>query len=177
MLPFLLLGTVAIVLIGGLVYQHAVTRKLNVTNWGDLLHKLEPVQRASISSVAEDYLKPQPNQLGIEPMEIWTALDGLQGIKRMRRNAEVVIALASYAERWNFNESVIVAERIRRDALQLRRATLQITVRMTLGAGRLQVPFYLHEAAASYHLMTERLLALYQTSHAGLYPQLAETLG
>jgi hypothetical protein len=38
------------------------------------------------------------------------------------------------------------------------------------------IPFHLHEAASSYYLMRQRLLALYQTSHAGLYPRLAEVL-
>ena len=176
LLPALLLSLVAAVLLGGLIYQHTVTNRLHRCEWNDLLGQLASVPRAPVSQVAEEYLNPQPNQLGTEPTDIWAALGGLEGMRRMRKNARVLIALAAYAERWNYIEGVIVAERMRHDALQLRRATFQITMRAALGTGSLRVPFYMHEAAGAYHLMTQRLLALYQTSHIGLYPRLAEAL-
>jgi hypothetical protein len=45
-----------------------------------------------------------------------------------------------------------------------------------IGVKQVRIPFYLHEAASSYYLMRQRLLALYQTNHAGLYPRLVEVL-
>jgi hypothetical protein len=176
MLAALLLGAVALILLGGLTYQHLVTNKLHRCDWNDLLTQLQAVPRAPVSEVATDYLNPQANQIVLQPMDVWAAVGGIEGVRRMRHNADVLIALAAYAERWNFEEGVIVAERMRRDALQLRRATLQVRLRMSLHAGRIHLPFYVHEAAVAYHLMTERLLALYKSSHAGLYPQLAEAL-
>lgn len=174
--PVLLLLLAAIVLLGGLFYQHTVTNRLHRCEWNDLLGQLQSVPKAPLSRVADEYLNPQPNQLGIEPVDIWAALGGIEGMRRMRKNARILIALAAYAERWNYTEGVIVAERMRRDALQLRRATFQIGLRAGVGAGQLHIPFYMHEAAGAYHLMTQRLLALYQTSHIGLYPRLAEAL-
>ena len=176
MLPVLMLCAVALVLLGGLSYQHLRANKLHRCDWNDLLTQLQAVPRAPVSEVATDYLNPQSNQLILEPIDVWEALGGIEGVRRMRHNADVLIALAAYAERWNFEEGVIVAERMRRDALQLRRATLQVSLRTSLRAGRVHLPFYLHETAVAYHLMTERLLALYKGSHAGLYPQLAEAL-
>lgn len=176
MLAAILLSLVAAVLLGGLCFQHTVTRGLSRCEWSDLLSQLASVPTAPVSRVADEYLNPQPNQLGTEPIDIWAAIGGLEGTRRMRRNARVLVALAAYAERWNYTEGVIVAERMRHDALQLRRATFQITMRTALHTGNLRIPFYMHEAAVSYHLMTQRLLALYQTSHAGLYPRLAEAL-
>jgi hypothetical protein len=41
-------------------------------------------------------------------------IGGLKGIQR-KNNADVLIAFAVFAERWNFHEGVIVAERMRRD--------------------------------------------------------------
>ena len=38
------------------------------------------------------------------------------------------------------------------------------------------VPFHLQEAASAYYLMRERLLALYETSHIALLPQLAQAV-
>jgi hypothetical protein len=101
----------------------------------------------------------------------------------MRRNAGILIALAAYAQRWNFTESVIVKERMRQDALHLQRATLQMILRTVFRTSRdAGVPpgrcvFYLHDSVGAYHLMTKRLLVLYRTSHAGLYLRLAEVLG
>jgi hypothetical protein len=101
----------------------------------------------------------------------------------MRRNARIMIALAAYAQRWNFTESVIVKERMQQDALRLQRATLQVILRTVFrtsrNAGVLpgRAVFYLHDSVGAYHLMTKRLLTLYRTSHAGLYPSSRRGLG
>jgi hypothetical protein len=57
--------------------------------------------------------------------------------------------------------------------MALRRAVVGIGLGMTCGYGKGRVPPYVHEAASAYYLMRLRLLALYQTSHAGRYPTLA----
>jgi hypothetical protein len=71
----------------------------------------------------------------------------------------------------------------RTDSLSGRGVTLQVILRTVFHASRDGgVPprrgvFYLHDSAGAYYLMTKRLLVLYRTSHAGLYPRLAEVLG
>ena len=50
-------------------------------------------------------------------------------------------------------------------------------VRTMLHVGQLRLAFHLHESVGAYHLMTKRLLALYEHSHAGLYPRLVQVLG
>ena len=107
MLAVLLLCAVALVLLGGLSYQHVVINKLHRCDWNELLTHLQAVPRAPVSEVATDYLNPQPNQLILEPMDVWAAVGGIEGVRRMRHNADVLIALAAYAERWNFEEGVI----------------------------------------------------------------------
>ncbi|HTV81584.1 MAG TPA: hypothetical protein VME18_02950 [Acidobacteriaceae bacterium] len=91
-----------------------------------------------------------------------------------------MLLLAAHAQRWNFDEGVIVTERIRRDALRLRQAVRRVEIALmfhsVLRRSATLIPFYLHEAASAYYLMRQRLLALYQTSHAGLYPRLIEVL-
>jgi hypothetical protein len=173
--PFLL-GTLVCSLISAFAYSHLKARRLSGSSWESLLARLEAVPRASIASVAIAYLNPAPHQLGSEPQEFWMTLGGFEGLLRMRRNAEVLIALAAYAERWNSTEGVIVVERMRRDAEMLKMAVLHIFLQRLPGVRGVRVPFFLHEAATGYYLMTERLLALYQTSHAGLLPRLAEAL-
>ena len=87
----------------------------------------------------------------------------------MRANSDVLVALATYAQRWNL-EGLVVAERMRRDGLALRRAVVGIGLGMTCGYGKRRVSSYVHEAASAYYLMRLRLLALYETSHAARYP-------
>ena len=150
------------------------SRKLD---WADLVRELEPVNSAAIERVARDYLTPVKGQLNLEPGDLWEMVGGLEGIERMRANARVICALAAYAERWNFDEAVVVTERIRREAVVVRRAARHILLHHYMSAaGRARVPFYIQEAATSYHLMRTRLLALYETSHEGRYPALARAL-
>jgi hypothetical protein len=176
MLPVIVLSAVLVVIYGRYCYRNIAARRLYECNWNDLYKKLEIVPRVAVALVGDEYLNPRPNQIAIEPSDIWLALGGMEGLRQMRRNASILIALAAYAERWNFTESVIVKERMRHDALQLRIATFQIAVRMLLHLGEMRVPFHLHQSVAAYHLMTKRVLALYQTSHEGLYPRLLEVL-
>jgi len=150
--------------------------RLSRSSWEDLVAMIEPVETDGITAVALEYLNPTRFQLGMEPNDIWQKVGGIEGLTRMRANADVLIALAAYTQRWNFDEGTIVAERMRHDGLALRRAARRITVGLVFGYGSVRGPFYVHEAASSYYLMRQRLLALYETSHAGRYPQLAAAL-
>lgn len=111
---------------------------------------------------------------------MWLMLGGEEGLRRMKNNARLMLMLAAHAQRWNFDEGVIVTERIRRDALRLqqsvRRVEFALMFHSVLRRSATLIPFHLHEAASAYYLMRQRLLALYQTSHAGLYPRLVEVL-
>jgi hypothetical protein len=157
----------------GLAYVHISNHKLNSDCWDELIARLDPVPHTHLETVALDHLEPRANQLRLEPEDMWSALGGIEGLKRMKRNADVLVALASYVARWNFEEGVIVAERMRRDGIHLRRAVFHVRIEFLLHRHPVRLPFYLHEAASSYYLMAQRLLALYETNHAGLYPRLS----
>ena len=171
----LVLMTVAIAV--ALVWSRVRAHRISKCTWDQLVARIQPVGSEGVTVVALDHLAPAKNQLRIEPEEMWNLLGGLEGLKRMQENATVLIALAAYAERWNYCESVIVAERMRRDALAVRRAVRAIRrsshLRPWLTIANVRLPFLLHDAAGSYYLMRQRLLALYETSHAGRYPRLA----
>jgi hypothetical protein len=180
MLLIVLVALFVCVLVSGLVYFSVHARKLRAASWDDLLSQLQPVSRQGVTAVALDNLQPKASQLQLEPAEMWQMLGGGEGFERMRKNATVLLELAGWVQRWNYEEAAIVVERMRRDASQLRRAIFRIQLAMVLTmllrSRALRVPFSIHEAATSYYLMTARLLALYETSHAGLLPRLAEAL-
>ena len=180
MVVYLLLGAV----VGGLLVAAIRTQisavRVDRRSWADLVSAIERIEFDRIKSVARDYLDPQEGQISLEPTDMWLMLGGRDGLRRMRQNARLMLLLAAHAQQWNFDEGVIVTERIRRDALRLQTAIRQIETALLMHRlmrrSATLIPFHLHEAASSYYLMRQRLLALYQTSHAGLYPRLAEVL-
>lgn len=141
--------------------------RISGLQWQELLGKLEPLPIEGITTVAMDFLQPERGQIGIDTDELWKLIGGSDGLRKMRANAEILIALAALAQQWNFDESIIVAERMRRDGLALRRACIRIDVCLFSGIGKTRGPFSIQEAASAYYLMRRRLLMLYETSHVG----------
>jgi hypothetical protein len=146
--------------------------------WDDLVGRLVPgpVEGiAAIAVIAVDYLQPTKGQLEIKTGQLWVMIGGLEGINSMYANAEILLALAGYAQRWNPDESVIVGERMRRDGLILRRATKKLSLGFVTGIDT-HGPFHVQEAASAYYLMRRRLLVLYETSHVGRHSRLAAAI-
>ena len=162
------------------LHARKTTVRLDGRDFDALLASLEPINLEGLSCVARDFLEPRRGQISMEPEVIWQLLGGDLGLRRMRANADLLLAFAAHAAQWNDEEGRIVAERMRRDALHLRSALRQIRLGMLsqLVTGRhwVSVPFQLQEAASSYYLMRQRLLALYETSHVGLLPLLAQAV-
>jgi hypothetical protein len=179
-LAFLLLGAVVGALLGIAIWSQAKSRRLDQRSWDELVAALKPIEFDHVSSVALDYLDPRGGQISLEPPEMWLMLGGKEGLRHMRENARLMLLLAAHAQQWNFDEGVIVTERMRRDALRLqdsvRRVELALRFHWVMRQSATLIPFHLHEAASAYYLMRQRLLALYETSHSGLYPRLAEAL-
>ncbi len=176
-MSFLLsLLSIAVVLVVLCVRGSRKKTQLSAASWDELVARLEAVPTEGIARVAADYLQPHSGQVAIETDEMWRLIGEKEGLRRMKANADVLLALAAFASQWNFQESVIVAERMRRDGLTLRRAVRKLSIGLTLGNAKATGPFHVQEAASAYWLMRERLLALYQTSHAARYPRLIAAL-
>jgi hypothetical protein len=179
-LAFLFLGAVVGLLLGAAIRSQYVSMRVDRRSWTELVEALQPIEFGQVSSVALDYLDPREGQIALQPRDLWLMLGGKEGLQRMRENAKLMLLLAAYAQRWNFDEGVIVTERMRRDALRLQRSVRRVEMALRFHAilhrSATLIPFHLHEAASAYYLMRQRLLALYQTSHSGLYPKLAEIL-
>jgi hypothetical protein len=179
-LAYALLGVLGMVLIAAAMRARRPSVRLDQRSWGELVSSLKPVEFDHVRSVAQDFLEPREGQITLEPPDMWLMLGGRDGLRRMRKNAELMLMLAAHAQRWNFDEGVIVTERIRRDGVRLensiRRVEMALLFHSLMRRSTTLIPFHLHEAASSYYLMRQRLLALYQTSHSGLYPRLAQIL-
>jgi hypothetical protein len=185
-LSYLVFGALLCCFAALVIVDRRSSGKLAQLDWKELVAALHSLDVAEMSVVAVDYLTPRKGQIDLEPKEIWKSLGGYEGLKRMRQNAEVMLALAAYAQRWNFAEAVIVTERMRLDAYTLRRAVRRVELGMMPCAGlisfgmlkrfRFTLPLHAQEASSAYYLMRQRLLSLYETSHAGRYSMLAASL-
>jgi hypothetical protein len=179
-LSYFLFGALLCGFAGAVIADRRASRKMALLDWNDLVSGLYRLDMVELSAVAMDYLAPRRGQIDLEPKEIWEFLGGYEGLKRMRENAEIMLALAAYAQRWNFEEAVIVTERMRLDAASLRRAIRRVELGMIpvslLRHFRLTLPLHAQEASSAYYLMRQRLLALYETSHISRYPTLAAAL-
>ncbi len=183
-MPSILPFSLFLCVLAGLTISAIYARRSSVCLGGrdvqTLLAAVEPLDLEGLTCVALDFLEPRSGQTSMEPEVIWHMLGGDLGLRRMRANADLLLALAALAAQWNDAEGTIVAERMRRDALRLRSACRQIHWGMLsqLISGRhwVSVPFQLQEAASAYYLMRQRLLALYQTSHVALLPQLVQAV-
>ena len=169
-------GFLLLVIVGIQLRFFLRRRSQQNTTWNTLLSRLEPLNFADLERIAKAYLEPRANQLELQPQAMWRLLGGADGLPRLRRNAEVMLDLAVFVQRWNFEDATVVAEIMRRDAQRLQKAITQIEMAMLLRRGNMRIPFYIHEASAAYYLMRQRLLALYETSHAGLLPRLTAAL-
>jgi hypothetical protein len=156
------------------------SRKAVKQEWHELVARLSPLNVVELSTVAVDYMTPHPNQIEMDPGEIWEFIGGYEGLKKMRANAEIMLALAVCAQQWNFAEAVIVTERMRHDAVSLRRAIRRVELGFIplslLRRFRYSLPLNAQEASSAYYLMRLRLLSLYETSHAGRYSALAAAI-
>jgi len=156
-------------------------RKRSSATWEELLARLTRLGRVGIEEVASDFLVPDSrhvdprNDLHLQPEDIWDLTGGVEGIELMERNAQVLIDLAYYVQRWNA-EAVTVAEQLRLDAVEISRQLRLLKKSLKKGRSEPRVPVYMQRAAASYYLMTRRLLALCEASHSGLLPSLQQAL-
>jgi hypothetical protein len=179
-MPYVFLTFVIVGLVYTAVRSQRSSLKLSHRTWNELVGEIEFIDFRGVSLVARDFLDPRKGQIDLEPQDIWQLLGGDEGLRVMRANADRLIALAAFAQQWNLEESVIVAERMRRDGVRLRKAVRRVQLGMLsqkiTGHHWIEVPFQLQEAASCYYLMRQRLLALYESSHIGLHPQLAQSV-
>jgi hypothetical protein len=179
-LPYLVFGALLCGFAAAVIVDRRSSCKIGLLEWNDLVAGIHRLNVDELSAVAIDYLMPHRGQIDMEPKEIWESLGGYEGLRRMRANAEIMLALAAYAQRWNFEEAVIVTERMRLDAASLRRAVRRVEIGMIPARlflrFRLTLPLHAQEASSAYYLMRQRLLALYETSHVSRYPTLAAAL-
>jgi hypothetical protein len=162
-------------------FKKTQRERMTVT-WEQLVAQLAPVGHVGLEEVATDFLAPTSQladprceDVRLAPRDIWDLVGGVDGIETMERNARVLVELAGYVQRWN-QEAIVVAEQLRLDAQEIQTYLAKIRRAKKRGTLTTWFPIYAQRATAAYYLMTQRLLALYEVSHAGLFPALKAAL-
>ena len=66
---------------------------------------------------------------------MYQTLGGVAALNATYENSKVILALAGYATRWNFEEGYIVPDKIRRDVVCLQRTIMLIQLEIVLNDG------------------------------------------
>lgn len=170
-----------VVLISIAAYSYFRGRRSSQVGWEGLLEKLALVDRNSIAQVALDLVDEsgQPRKIvdkeGMEASEIWKLTGGLEGLEVLERNSEVLIDLAAYLQQW-YPEALVVAERLRLDARELKWHVARLKGAARTGNLEISFPFYAQRAVVAYYIMTRRVLALYEAGNFPMFRELQKTL-
>jgi hypothetical protein len=176
-LYFVVLAVLLLAALVGVLLRHYLrARKTAERTWDDLLHSLTWVDRAKIAKIALDAVsesgepRQEANGFALEPSEIWNLLGGLDGLKVLEHNCQVLVELACYVQKWH-PEAIVVAEQLRLNAKEI-----EWHVGRLKGAaqtGNLQTSFadYAQRAVVTYYLMTRHVLELCNQAN---FPGLAD---
>jgi hypothetical protein len=168
------LFVVTLVLIAG--YYYFQSRRSSPASWEELLAKLTWIDRNNIAAVALDLVdesgqpKVAEDAGSLDPSQVWTLTGGLKGLEALEKNSEVLIDLAFYVQQW-YPEAVVIAERLRLDARELKWHVDRLKGAAQKGNLQVSFAFYAQRAVVTYYRMTRRVLSLYE---AGNFTMLAE---
>lgn len=141
-------------------------RKAELRTWKELIDGIVPLE----PGLLKELLSFRNNANGAAAQSLLARLGGRSGLRTLGINAETMLELAMYAERWDHHDGQIFTELMRRDALTLRRAVWKLYVFSILGR-RVSVGAC-DDLCMSYGDLRERLLAVYENTHCGLLPDL-----
>jgi hypothetical protein len=173
------LFVISVSLIAG--YYYFRSRRSSPASWEELLAKLTWIDRNNIAEVALDLVDEsgQPKVTGdagsLDPTLVWKLTGGLQGLEALERNSEVLIDLAFYVQQW-YPEAVVIAERLRLDARELKWHVERLKGAAQKGNLQISFPFYAQRAVVSYYRMTRRVLNLYEACNFSMLADLQKAL-
>jgi hypothetical protein len=135
--------------------------------WESLLNRLTWVDRDNISMIALDLItesgEPRRTETAtaLDPSAIWTLVGGLDGLEALEHNCQVLVELAAYMQKW-YPEALVIAEQLRLNAREIKWHVGRL--KGAAKTGNLQASFadYAQRAVATYYLMTQHVLALYE---------------
>jgi hypothetical protein len=175
------IGIVVCVLLSIVGYYYSRGRPSPQVSWEELVKKLTWIDRNTIAQVALDLVyesgapKESADAPHLEAAQLWSLIGGLQGLEVLEKNSDVLIELAFYLQQW-YPEAVVIAERLRLDARELKWHVARLRGAAQTGNLQISFPFYAQRVVVTYYFMTRRLLDLYQAVNFSMLAKLQEAL-
>jgi len=178
---WLAVGLFLLALLGLILYYYRRSRKIADATWEQLLRRLIFIDRNGVEQIARDAIDEGGNRrtddhaLELEAAQIWNLIGGMDGLKAVEHNSQVLVDMAAYLQQW-YPEALVTAEELRLTAREIE----WHVGRLKAGAqsGNLEHWFanYAQNAVASYYVMTRRLLDLYEKGNCPMRGDLQKVL-
>jgi hypothetical protein len=154
-------------------------RKTSEGTWESLLHRLKFVDRGNVARIALDIMHSpdhsanEEEEFPLDPADIWSMIGGLEGLEVLRHNCAVLVDLAFYVQTWH-PEALVVAEQLRLNAREIEWHLTRLEGAAKTGNLESAFPNYAQRAIATYYVMTQSVLSLYER---GNLPEFAALQG
>jgi hypothetical protein len=175
------MGTFVVALISVAGYYYSRGLRSSEASWEGLLARLARIDRDNIAQVALDLVdesgRPRRSEdaASLEPSQLWRLIGGLEGLELLEANSEVLIDMAFYLQQW-YPEAIVIAERLRLDARELKWHVSRLKGAAQKGNLQISFPFYAQHAVATYYVMTQRVLGLYEAGNVSMFAELQKAL-
>jgi hypothetical protein len=180
---YFLIGVLVLVLALTSVAWHFSlrARRSSRLSWESIVNRLVWVDPKIVAEIALDLVHESgepgkvPGREGLDSARIWEMIGGLEGLKNLRSNSQVLIDLAAHLQR-RYPEALVVAEELRLDARELEWHVGRLEGAAGTGNLEISFPFYAQRAVATYYRMTRQLLTLYAQKNLSMLADLEKAL-
>ncbi|HEX3469600.1 MAG TPA: hypothetical protein VHT28_00310 [Silvibacterium sp.] len=162
------------VLIAYAIYWRHTQTKRQAADWDSIVARLRSNRDFNFDEVAERYL--YSDGIRATPKDIWSKIDGANGLWAMYTNAGVLMQLADYAAEHGSDVPEELIEELRSDALHIRMAVLVALVKYGFSRSGVAASVNAHRAATAYSSMLAHMTTLFQEHSALYFPRFLEAM-
>jgi len=146
-------------------------RRLNT--WEEIVAQLRTGDWG-FEEISERYL--YKSGINATTRDIWSSIDGANGLWAMFKNAGLLLRLADYAAEHGENVDESLLEQLRADAFQIRLSVLTALAKYAFSHSTVGASVHAHRAASMYSEMLVRMTTLFQEHSALLFPRYLEAM-
>jgi hypothetical protein len=161
-------------LIAYAVYWRRNQSKLRTADWDSIVSRLRSNSEFNFDEVAERYL--YSDGIRATPRDIWSRIDGANGLWAMYTNAGVLMQLADYATEQLQDVPEQLIEELRSDAMQIRIAVVVALAKYGFSRSGVAASVHAHRAATAYSSMLAHMTILFQEHSALYFPRFLEAM-
>jgi len=167
-------------LIVGAYYLHRA-RRTREGSWENILKRLTYVDRSCVEDIALDIInengqqRTDDNSFMMEAQQIWRLIGGWDGLDALEANCLVLIDLAFYLQQW-YPEAFAVTQQLRLNAREIQGQISRLRIADKNGKLDSMITMFGQQAIATYYLMTQQVLDLYERLGVPMLPELQKSL-